>query len=114
MNRNEFIEIIMSLYPDTFKPENEKHFQLWIDRYKSAIPATRDFDKLMKYFDQEYKSTIVPPHPSFFYQYKESIKPKVKQQGIKKLTPEEQKRSKEAFKKFQEKMRETIKNKLIS
>lgn len=113
MNRNEFIETIMSLYPDTFKSENERHFQLWIDRYKSAISANWDFDKLMKYFDREYKSTIVPPHPSFFYQFKESVRSRAKEQSIKKLTPEEVKKSEEAFKKFQEKMRVTLKGKII-
>ena len=112
MNRNEFISIIMSLYPDTFKPENKRHYQLWIDRYKNAISDKWDFDKLMWYFDTEYKSTVTPPHPSFFYAYKENVKPEPKKVKTE-LTEQEKKESHLAFLKFQKDFKKLAQNKSI-
>lgn len=114
MNRNQFISTIMGLYPDTFKVENKKHFQSWVDRYKNAIPENWNFDKLMWYFDTQYKSTVIPPHPSFFFAYKEEVRIRKDYQPPKPLTEEEQKQSQKAYKEFKEKLNNIIFSKTIN
>ena len=44
MNRMQFIQTIMELYPNTFRPDNEKQFRGWVNRYKKALPEDWDFD----------------------------------------------------------------------
>lgn len=74
MNRQEFIQKIIELYPDTFKADRVEHIQAWVDMYEKAMSKNWDYDKLMWYFSTEYKSTVVPPAPSFFYQFKSNVK----------------------------------------
>lgn len=104
----------MGLYPDTFKTDNKKHFQSWVDRYKNAIPENWNFDKLMWYFDTQYKSTVIPPHPSFFFAYKEDVRPRKDYQPQKTLSKEEQKQSQEAYKEFKKRLNEMIFKKAIN
>ena len=114
MNRNQFISTIMGLYPDTFKPENKKHFQNWVDRYKNAISEHWNFDKLMWYFDTQYKSTVIPPHPSFFYSFKSEVQPKQYYTPPQPLTDEEKKQSAIAFKMIKEKIKSLATQKSIN
>lgn len=74
MKRIEFIQTIMELYPNTFHIDNEKQFKGWVTRYKQALPENIDYDKLLKIFDREWKSTVVPPHPSFFLEFYKDVK----------------------------------------
>lgn len=112
MNRTEFIKTIMDLYPKTFNKENANSYQGWINRYKNAIPENWNFDKLMWFFDTEWKSTIEPPHPSFFRKYREDVKPEIKPIEYE-LTPEEQIEAKIAFKKFKQNLKDLINDKTI-
>lgn len=115
MNRSEFIKSIMDLYPGTFNKTNPEQYQGWINRYKNAIPENWDFDKLMWYFDNDWNSTIVPPHPSFFRKYSENVKPtkSIIEPKIE-ITKEQQKENEENFRKFQEKVKNILKNKTIN
>ena len=90
MNRQEFIQKIIELYPDTFKPDRVEHIQAWVEMYEKALPKNWNMDKLMWYFSTEYKSTVVPPAPSFFYQFRNDVKPPKKEEPIVQMTPEEQ------------------------
>ena len=74
MNRIQFIQTIMELYPNTFHPDNERQFIGWVNRYKQALPENLNYDKLLKIFDKEWKSTVVPPHPSFFLEFYKDVK----------------------------------------
>ena len=107
MERQEFIQKIIELYPDTFKEDRVQHVQAWVEIYEKALPKSWDFDKLMWYFSTEYKSTVVPPHPSFFYSYRNSVKPEEKPVVIRErpLTPEEQEANDKAIKEFFQKCR---------
>lgn len=94
----------MVLYPDTFKPERKEHFQGWLDRYKAAIGNNWDYDKLMYFFDTHYKSTTIPPHPSFFKEFKSEVviqKPKPKPVE---MSVEEKEKADIAFKKIKQEM----------
>ena len=107
MERHEFIQKIIELYPDTFKEDRVEHVQAWVDIYERALPKSWDFDKLMWYFSTEYKSTIAPPHPSFFFTYRNDVRPesRAKNEQPKELTLEEKKAREEAKEKFFEQMR---------
>ena len=103
MERHEFIQKIIELYPDTFKEERISHVQAWVEMYERALPKSWDFDKLMWYFATEYKSTIAPPHPSFFYSFASNVRPSEKNQTpepAKTLTPEEKKACEETIEKI--------------
>lgn len=115
MNRSQFIRTIMELYPGTFKQENKAQYQGWINRYQSAIGEDWDFEKLLKIFDREWKSTVVPPHPSFFIEFKSDVKPSTGStyhpehldisEEEQKVTQEKIKEHKERFKKLIDNMR---------
>ena len=107
MNRMEFIQTIMELYPNTFHLDNEKQFKGWVKRYKQALPENLNFDKLLKIFDQNWKSTVVPPHPSFFLEFWNDVKPEKKIERIKEveLTEEEKAINLQKFKEFGEKLK---------
>ncbi len=101
MNRQEFIQKIIELYPDTFRADRVRHIQAWIEMYEKAINKNWDMDKLMWYFSTEYKSTVVPPAPSFFYQFRADVrKPVEKKVEIEKITEEELKAREEAKARF--------------
>ena len=94
MNRQEFIQKIIELYPDTFKSDRVGHIQAWIEMYEKAIKKNWDFDKLMWYFSTEYKSTVIPPAPSFFFQYRMSVcRPKEHKIEVREEPTEEEKRA---------------------
>ena len=106
MNRQEFIQKIIELYPDTFRADRVEHIQAWIEMYEKAINKNWDMDKLMWYFSTEYKSTVVPPAPSFFFQFRSSVrKPVVQKIEVEEPSEEELKAREEAkakfFKKFE-------------
>lgn len=107
MNRSEFIQTIMELYPNTFHEENVKQYSGWIQRYKQALPENLNFDKLLKLFDQNWKSTVIPPHPSFFLEFWNDIKPEKKIKQIEKieLTPEEKAINMQKFIALKEKLK---------
>lgn len=108
MERHEFIQKIIELYPDTFKEERINHVQAWVEMYERALPKSWDFDKLMWYFATEYKSTIAPPHPSFFYSFASNVRPPSKPptpEPAKPLTPDEEEARKKAMEKFFENRR---------
>lgn len=107
MNRSEFIQTIMELYPNTFHEENVKQYSGWIQRYKQTLPENLNFDKLMKLFDQNWKSTVIPPHPSFFLEFWNDVKPERKRPIIEKieLTEEEKAINLQKFKEFGEKLK---------
>lgn len=113
MNRAEFIKEIMTLYPRIFNPENPKQYQGWIDRYKNAIPENWDFKKLMWHFETKWTSVIEPPPPSFFYKFKEDVKPEIKIEHYK-MTPEEIEESKKGYEKFKKNLDDLIKNKTLN
>lgn len=112
MNRTEFIKSLMDLYPRTFDKAKPLQYQGWIDRYKNAIPENWDFKKLMWHFETKWHSVIEPPPPSFFYKFKEDVKPEKKYQKIE-LTPEEIEKSNEGYKKFKDKLKYLIKEKSL-
>lgn len=106
MNRQEFIQKIIELYPDTFRPDRVSHIQAWVEMYENALNKNWDYDKLMRIFAVEYKSTVVPPAPSFFYQFKSTVyvpKPKVVEKVVQ--TPEEIEACEQAKARFFEKFR---------
>lgn len=96
MNRQEFIQKIIELYPDTFKTDRVAHIQAWIEMYEKAIPKNWNMDKLMWYFSTEYKSTVIPPAPSFFYQFRADVKPPKPKEPEIRLTEEEEKECEKA------------------
>lgn len=104
MERHEFIQKIIELYPDTFKAERLGHVQAWVEMYEKALPKSWDFDKLMWYFATQYKSTVAPPHPSFFFSFANDVKPSPRNLIIEnpeeKLTPEEEEAKNLKRKKF--------------
>ena len=105
MNRSEFIQTIMELYPNTFHPDNKAQYQGWINRYKSALPESWNYDKLLKIFDNRWQSTVVPPHPSFFLEFSEDVRPP----KIRKIEPAVNKEeTRKNFQEFQKKMSELI------
>lgn len=93
MDRKDFILKIISLYPDTFREDRPEHVQAWVEMYEKAIPRYWDMDKLLYIFATNYKSTTVPPHPSFFYEYRNEVRPELKQKVVEPSiiqTPEEE------------------------
>lgn len=112
MNRSEFIKQIMDLYPRVFSKENPVQYQGWINRYKNAIPEDWDFDKLMYYFDTEWKSAVEPPHPSFFMRYRQDVKPE-KPIEVFTLTPEERAEAEAKFQEFKQKLKSLANDKTI-
>lgn len=115
MNRAEFIKQIMDLYPGTFKKDNIDQYQGWINRYKNAMPESWNFDKLMWYFDTNWNSTVVPPHPSFFRKFREDVKP-IKTYSLEEeiqMTEEEKAIAHESFLEFQKKLKELSDNKTL-
>lgn len=117
MNRSEFIKGIMDLYPNTFKKDNPAQYQGWINRYKNAIPENWDFNKLMWYFDNDWTSTIVPPHPSFFRKYREDVKPRETYQpvveAVENLSEEEKIECENKRKEIREKMKQFMNDKML-
>ena len=109
MNRAEFIRTIMELYPNTFNPNNETQYQGWVRRYKSSIPENWDFDKLLKIFDREWKSTVTPPHPSFFLEFRNDVKPEPKRvvEQIE-ISEEERKATEKKLKEYSEKFKKLV------
>lgn len=112
MDRTEFIKTIMDLYPRTFDKQRPAQYQGWIDRYKNAIPENWDFKKLLWNFETKWTSVIEPPPPSFFYKFKEDVKPEIKKEEIK-LSTEEIEKSKESYKKFKENLKNLVNSKTI-
>ena len=114
MTRSDFIKTIMELYPNTFNPSNEAQYRGWVNRYKSIIPIDWNFEKLLYYFDTEWKSAVTPPHPSFFLEFRNDVKP-VKSVKIEKIevTPEEDKRIQEKFKQVKEQMEKLAEEKTL-
>lgn len=114
MERHEFIQKIIELYPDTFKVGRVGHVQAWVEMYEKALPKSWDFDRLMWHFATEYKSTTIPPHPSFFYAFRNDVKPERKMliydNNEKKLSPEQEKANKIAMENFFSKCKEIAKN----
>lgn len=109
MERHEFIQKIIELYPHTFNEDRVDHVQAWVEMYEKALPKSWDFQKLMWYFATEYKSTTSPPPPSFFYSFANSVRPKEKPQALepaKPPTPEEEEARKKAMEKFFKNCRE--------
>lgn len=105
MNRQELILKIISLYPDTFREDRPEHVQAWVEMYEKAIHKDWDMDKLMYLFSTQYKSTVVPPAPSFFFEFRTSVKPEPKpKEPEPPPTPEEIKAREEAMLKFKEQM----------
>ena len=100
MERHEFIQKIIELYPDTFKEERISHVQAWVEMYERALPKSWNFDKLMWYFATEYKSTVAPPPPSFFFNYRNEVKPEEKRVQKKVIDPIEQEACERAHKKY--------------
>lgn len=115
MNRMQFIQTIMELYPNTFKPDNEKQFKGWVNRYKKALPEDWDFDKLLMFFDTKWQSTVVPPHPSFFLEFKNDVRPERKRiQKVVPISQEQKEANMQKFKEFGEKLRKLVEeNKII-
>lgn len=106
MTRKELILKIISLYPDTFREDRPEHVQSWVEMYERAIKKNWNMEKLMFFFATQYKSTVVPPSPSFFYEYREVVKPEPTAPPIKVRTPEEQKQDEIARKNFIKQMKE--------
>lgn len=106
MTRKDLILKIISLYPDTFREDRPEHVQAWVEIYEKAIPSTWDMDKLMYRFATTYKSTVVPPHPSFFFEFRNDVRPQPKPEPIERVenTPEQE----EAIKKRMQEFRQTI------
>ena len=107
MNRQEFIQKIIELYPDTFKSDRVSHIQAWVEMYEKAMSKNWDYDKLLRIFAVEYKSTVVPPPPSFFYQFSQTVRKPVERKVERiVLTPEEEEECEKAkakfFKKFEQ------------
>lgn len=100
MERHEFIQKIIELYPDTFKGDRLGHVQAWVEMYEKALPKSWDFNRLMWYFATEYKSTIAPPPPSFFYSFRNDVKPKEKAVEKEPVDPLEKKACEIARKKY--------------
>lgn len=113
MDRTEFIKTIMDLYPRVFDINRPKQFQGWIDRYKNAIPENWDFKRLMWYFETKWTSVIEPPPPSFFYKFKEDVKPETKREEIK-MTKEEIEESLKSFQLFKENLKHLATSKDIN
>ena len=105
MNRTQFIKTIMELYPNTFHPDNVKQFTGWVERYKKALPESWDFDKLLYFFDTKWQSTVIPPHPSFFLEFREDVRPPKKIVQTEPVNIEENRKN---FLIFQEKMKKLI------
>lgn len=106
MTRQDLILKIISLYPDTFKAERPEHVQSWVEMYEKAIKKNWDMERLMWFFATNYKSTVIPPAPSFFYSYKEDVKGETKSEPVPELTEEELVQSKVAKEKFLKDMEE--------
>lgn len=108
MNRQEFIQKIIELYPDTFKADRVKHIQAWVEMYEKAMKKDWNYDKLMWYFSTEYKSTVVPPPPSFFYQFRADVRVEKNEPPVVYIPPteEELERIREAKKRFFEQLEE--------
>lgn len=72
-------------------------------------------EKLMWYFATNYKSTTVPPPPSFFYAYREDVRPQTKryEQELPNWTPEEIEASIKAREKFMSQMKDLLYDKSI-
>ena len=106
MTRKELILKIISLYPDTFREDRPEHVQSWVEMYERAIKKNWNMEKLMFFFATQYKSTVVPPSPSFFYEYREVVKPEPTAPPVRVRTPEEQKQDEIARKNFIKQMKE--------
>ena len=66
MNREAFIEKILTLYSNAF---TEKNKQAWWDDYKRVLPEFGvDYDKLDEFRVRNYDKSM-PPKPAFFIQY---------------------------------------------
>lgn len=114
LSRKDLILKIISLYPDTFRADRQEHVQAWVEMYEKAIRKDWNMDKLMRYFATDYKSTVVPPPPSFFYAYREDVcQKKYERQEIPVLTQEERRQNTIAYEKFKEDCKKLLYKKSI-
>ena len=115
MTRQDLILKIISLYPDTFRADRPEHVHSWVEMYEKAIKKSWNMEKLMWYFATNYKSTTVPPPPSFFYAYREDVRPQTKryEQELPNWTPEEIEASIKAREKFMSQMKDLLYDKSI-
>lgn len=108
MTRRDLILTIINLYPDTFRSDRPEHVQAWVEIYEKAIPSNWDMDKLLYHFATCYKSTVVPPHPSFFYDFRNDVRPQAKSQSLEPFvqTPEEEEACRKKVEEYGRRLRE--------
>lgn len=86
MNRDEFIDCLLSMYPKSF----ENNSDMWRNVYEQALPADIDFDELFDWFLVNYNNSSVAPGTGVF-------KPFVEKHAHNKQERQKQAQQKEAL-----------------
>ncbi len=68
MDRLEFIQTILDMYPESFTEENTER---WIDVYMRVLPRDLDFEELLDDMLTNYANTRYAPGTAFFTPYVE-------------------------------------------
>lgn len=69
MNRQEFIQELLNLYPNAGAFQNAYSKQKWVEGYGKVLKGKIDFDKLYEIMITQYMSMNTPPAPAWFSEY---------------------------------------------
>lgn len=78
MDKNEFITMILAMYPQSFTDENR---DLWIDVYGNFFPDDLDFQELFDDLLVKYENKKIAPSTAFFVPYIQKQKDRKKIQS---------------------------------
>jgi hypothetical protein len=82
MNRQEFIQELLNLYPNAPAFNNPYSKQKWVEGYSKVLKGKIDFDRLYEIMITEYMSMNTPPAPAWFSEYVSLVRIKEKKQNI--------------------------------
>ena len=67
MNRDNFLQNLFSMYPNTF---TEKNLKMWHKAYCIVFETKKiDYDKLFEIYATSYQNTNIPPAPAWFNEH---------------------------------------------
>ena len=77
MDRKEFLDTLVRMYPNSF---NQGNLQIWMNGYKKVLSENLNFEVLFEKLITEYMSIHTAPAPAWFKEYTTlpSVKPEKK------------------------------------
>lgn len=78
MTRDEFLEKLFLMFPNTF---TENNIAIWKEAYEQVLKADWDYKKLFYKFLKSYQHTNIAPAPAFFVEFTKDVEPEKKNEG---------------------------------